>query len=146
MKTRNILIILLSFLGLGAFGGGGVLVLSPSGEMMGMPLGVLENSPFSNILIPGIILFTILGVIPLLLIYALIKKPKWRIPEFFNFFNDMHWAWSFSVYIGFALIIWIQTEMIYMKTVHWAHTLYMVVALLILFVAMLPQVRLIYKK
>jgi len=146
MKTRNILIILLSFLGLGAFGGGGVLVLSPSGEMMGMPLGVLENSPFSNFLIPGIILFTILGVIPLLLIYALIKKPKWRIPEFFNFFNDMHWAWSFSVYIGFALIIWIQTEMIYMKTVHWAHTLYMVVALLILFVAMLPQVRLIYKK
>ena len=146
MKTRNLLIFLLGFLGVGAFGGGGVLILSPGGEMMGMPLSAIESSPFSSFLIPGILLFTILGVTPLILIYGLIKKPKWRLPEFFNFFNDMHWAWTYSVYTGFALIIWIQTEMIYMKTVHWSHTLYMGIALFILFVAMLPQVRALYKK
>ena len=146
MKTRNILIFLLSILGIGAIGGGGALILSPSGLMMGMPLKIIQSSPFSNFLIPGIILFGVLGLIPLLLIYALVKKPKWRFPELFNFFDDMHWAWSFTIYIAFALIIWIQTEMMYLKAVHWSHSLYMGIALMILFVALLPQVRLFYKK
>lgn len=146
MKTRNTLIFLLGFLGLGAIGGGGAMILSPSGKLMGMPLFLLKSSPFTNFLIPGIILFSVLGVIPIILIYALIKKPKWRGFEFFNVFNDMHWAWSFSIYIGFALIIWIQTEMMFMKAVHWSHTLYMFIALLILLVALLPQMRLLYKK
>ena len=146
MKTRNMLVFLLGFLGLGAFGGGGVFILSPGGEMMGMPLSAIGSSPFTSFLIPGILLFTILGVVPLVLVYALIKKPKWWLPEFFNFFNDMYWAWTYSIYVGFALIIWIQTEMIAMKMVHWSHTLYMGIALAILFVAMLPQVRMLYKK
>ena len=146
MKMRNFLIFLLGLLGVGAFGGGGVFILSPGGEMMGMPLSIIENSPFSSFLIPGIILFTVLGVMPLVLVYALLKKPVWRLPEYFNFFNDMHWAWTFSVYVGFALVIWIQTEMIVLKMVHWSHTLYMGIALVILFVSMLPQVRMLYKK
>jgi hypothetical protein len=146
MKTRNILIYLLGFLGLGALGGGGVLILSPSGEMMGMPLKMIQNSPFSSFLIPGIILFVVLGLMPILLIYALIEKPKWRLPEYFNVFTDMYWAWTYTIYISFALIIWIQTEEIYLKAVHWSHSLYIGVALVILFVALLPQIRLLYKK
>jgi hypothetical protein len=146
MKTRNILIFLLAFLGLGALGGGGVFILSPSGEMMGMPVKIIQSSPFSNFLIPGIILFVVLGLMPILLIYALIQKPKWRFPEFFNFFNDMHWAWTYTIYSAFALIIWIQTEEIYLKSVHWSHSLYMGIALMILFVTLLPQIRLLYKK
>jgi len=146
MKTRNLLIILMGFLGLGAIGGGGVLIVSPSGRLMDMPHSVIQYSPFVNFLIPGIILFTLLGLMPVMLMYALIKKPKWRVLEYFNFFNDMHWAWSYTVYTGFALIIWIQTEMICMKSVHWSQSLYMGIALLILYVSLLPQVRLIYKK
>lgn len=146
MKTRNFLIFLLGFLGLGAIGGGGVLIISPSGELIGMPLSVIQYSSFDNFLIPGIILFTLLGIMPLLLIYGLIKKPKWRLPEFFNVFNDIYWAWSYSVYTGFALIIWIQTEMIIMKSVHWSQSLYMGIAILLLFVTLLPESRLIYKK
>jgi len=144
MKARNFLIFLLGFLGFGAIGGGGVLIVSPSGELMGMPLSIIQNSPFINFLIPGMILFTVLGIMPVILMYALIKKPKWQLPEFLNVFNDMYWAWSYSVYTGFALIIWIQTEMIVMKTVHWSQSLYMGIALLL--VTLLPQVRLMYKK
>ena len=146
MKTRNLLIFLLGFLGVGAIGGGGVLIISPSGEMIGMPLSVLQYSLFDNFLIPGILLFTLLGLMPVMLTYALITKPKWLLPEFFNVFNDMHWAWSYSVYTGFALMIWIQTEMIVMKSVHWSQSLYMGIAVLILYVALLPGIRLIYKK
>ena len=108
--TRNILLILLGFLGVGAIGGGGVLIISPTGEMLGMPSSMLEKSPFNSYLIPGIILFTVLGLIPLMLIIALIKKPKSKLADQFNFFKDMHWAWTYSIYIGFILIIWIQLQ------------------------------------
>jgi hypothetical protein len=146
MKTRNILIFLLGFLGLGALYGGGVLIFSPSGELMGMPLKMLQYSPFSNFLIPGIILFFILGMLPIVVIYALIRKPEWRLPEYVNVFTDMHWAWTFSVYIAFSLIIWIQTEMMILKAVHWSHSLYIGIAIIILFVTILPQNRSVFKK
>jgi len=146
MKTRNFLIFILAFLGLGAVGGGGVLIFSPSGEMMGMPLSAIDGSPFTSFLIPGILLFSLLGIFPLLTIYALIKKPSWRWGGYLNFFPDMHWAWSFSIYTGFTLIVWIQTEMICMKRVHWSHTVYMCLAIVLLFVTILPQVRSLYKK
>ena len=49
--TRNLLIALLAFLGLGAIGGGAVLIISPSGKLMGMPLSILNPSPFTDFLI-----------------------------------------------------------------------------------------------
>lgn len=143
---RNILLILLAILGLGAIFGGGVLIISPSGALFGMPLSMLKNSPFHNFLVPGIILFTVLGLIPSYLVFALIKKPENKLAERINFFHDMHWAWTFSIYVAFALIIWIQIEMVYLQAVHWSHTLYMFWAIAIIFIALLPPVRNEYKK
>jgi hypothetical protein len=145
--ARNILIALLSFLGIGALGGGAFLILSPSGKMIGgLPLSILEHSPFPDFLIPGIILFTILGLAPCLISIALVKKPKSDLAEKLNLFKDMHWAWSFSVYIAFALIIWIQVETIFVQSVGLLQTFYMLYAIPILLVALLPQVRNLYKK
>jgi len=144
MKTkaaRSILIILLTLLGLGAIFGGGVLIISPSGALFKMPLYLLNNSPFNNYLIPGIILFSVLGLAPILLVWALLKKPKYKLVELLNFYKDMYWAWTFCIYLAFALIIWIQVEMFYLQSVHWSHTLYMLLAIAIIFVALLPQVR-----
>lgn len=39
--TRNLLLALLALLGLGAIGGGGALTISPSGQLLGMPLALL---------------------------------------------------------------------------------------------------------
>ncbi len=61
--------------------------------------------------------------------------------ESINFFSDIYWAWSFSIYIAFALIIWIQIEMWYIQSVHWSHTLYMFWAIAIIFVALVPSIR-----
>jgi len=144
--ARNILLFLLSFLGLGAVFGGVVLIISPTGELFGMPLSMLDYSPFNNFLIPGIILFAILGVMPIGVTLALIKKPEYKFPELFNFFKDMYWGWTYCIYIAFALIIWIQIEMIILHAVHWSHTLYIFWALVIIFLALLPQVRNLYKK
>jgi len=146
MKTRNLLLFLLCFLALGAFYGGGLMILDSSGEMLGMPISMLDNASFNNFLIPGIILFTVLGIAPSLLVYALIKKPKSSFAEKFNAFKDMHWSWSFNIYIGFTLIIWIQLQMLIIKGVGWLHTLYVFLALVILFVALMPKIRRLYKK
>ncbi len=145
-KTRNILLILLGFLALGALGGGVVLIISPTGELIGIPLTELKNSPFNNFLIPGIILFSVLGLIPLMLIFALLKKPEYRLAEQINLFKDMHWSWTFSIYIAFMLICWIQIQMMFLQSVHWLHTFYMFYAVVIILFALLPPIRMLYKK
>ena len=144
--VRNILIYLLAFLSIGALFGGGILIISPSGKLIGMPLSMLSNSPFNNFLMPGIILFFVFGVFPIWVIYALIYKPESKFTERINFFNDMHWSWSLSIYIALALIIWIQVEMAFLNAVSWLHTFYMLFAICIIFVALLPKVRNLYKK
>jgi hypothetical protein len=146
-SERNILIFLLASLGLGAIGGGGTLIISPSGKLLGgLPLSMLERSPFTDFLVPGIILFFVLGVFPCLMVYALIKRPESKFAGYFNFYKDMYWAWSFSIYVAFALIIWIQIEMSFVQSVHWSHTLYIFWAIAIIFISLLPQVRNSYKK
>lgn len=144
--AKNMLVFLLAFLGLGAIAGGGALIISPSGELIGMPLSMLGHSPFKNFLLPGLILFIVLGISPILLIIALLKKSESALAERLNFFKDMHWSWSFSIYIAFALIIWIQLQMVFIQGVSWLHTFYMFYAVLILFIALVPSVRNIYRK
>ena len=145
-SERNILVFLLAFLGLGAIGGGGALLISPSGKLLGgLPLSILKNSPFTDFLVPGIILFVVLGLIPCLLVYALIKRPESKFAGYFNYFKDMYWAWSFSIYVAFALIIWIQVETIFVQGVGWLQTFYMLYSIPLVFVALLPKVRIFYK-
>lgn len=109
-STRNVLLFLLAFLAIGAIYGGEPSIISPSGELLGMPLSILGNSPFKNFIVPGIILFLVLGLVPIILMVALIKKPEYKFAERINFYKDMHWSWTFSIYVAFALIIWIQIE------------------------------------
>ena len=144
--ARNLLLLLLALLGLGALGGGGVLIASPSGKLMGMPLSLLAGSPFHSFLIPGLLLFLVLGVAPSLLVVALLKKPASPFAERLNPLSDMHWAWTGTIGVAFALIIWLQVQMAFLNAVSWLHTGYMFWALLILLVALLPQVRVLYKQ
>jgi hypothetical protein len=53
------------FLGVGAVGGGLALMAGPNGEILPIPVSALSGSPFSNYWVPGMILFTILGIGPL---------------------------------------------------------------------------------
>lgn len=150
MRTKiiqNIFLIVLGFLALGAIGGGIVLIISPTGELIGIPLSEFKNIPFNSYLIPGIILFSVLGVMPLLLIGALLRKPESKLAEQINVFKDMHWSWSYSIYIAFTLIGWVHIQLIFLQSsVHWLHTFYMFYAILIIIIALLPQVRNIYNK
>lgn len=143
---HSIHISLLLFLGISAIGGGGALIISPSGRLLGgLPLSILKNSPFSNFLIPGIILFLILGIFPVITIWALLKKPSFPFAQYFNLFKDMHWSWSCSIYCAFALIIWIQIETYFIQGVGWLQMFYMLYSIPMLIVALQPTVRKRYK-
>ena len=145
-RPQLILMILLTFLGAGALFGGGVFIISPSGKLFGMPLSMLDRTPFPDFLIPGLILFIVLGVTPCLLAVVLLKKPVSALADRLNGYPDMYWAWTGSIYVAFALIIWLQVEMMFLQAVGWLHTFYMLLAVAILIVALLPAVRLAYKK
>ena len=62
-KAAVVLEILLS---IGALGGGLVLMIAPRGEIMPLPLSALAGSPFDTYFVPGLILFGVLGLGPLI--------------------------------------------------------------------------------
>ena len=53
------------FLGVGAIGGGLALMAGPHGEVLPLPVAALAGSPFVDYFLPGAILFTVLGIGPL---------------------------------------------------------------------------------
>ena len=96
---RIFAIILLFVTGISAMGGGGLLIVDPSGEMMSFPLDLLDKSPFKNYLIPGIILFVTLGIFSLTTITAVLLRLK-----FYERLISLQ---------GLILIGWLSIELIF---------------------------------
>lgn len=65
---------LMLFQGISGLYGGIALVIDPTGELLQMPISMLENSPFNNFLVPGVILLTMLGIFPMVVLYGLWKS------------------------------------------------------------------------
>lgn len=108
--TRLTAVILLAFNGIGALYGGGMLIYDPSGAMLGLPKETLKHSPFSDFFLPGLILFVILGLGSIVTCIVAIMKTQ---------------GYPFlTIFIGFALSIWISVQMLMLQGVHWAHILY----------------------
>jgi hypothetical protein len=83
-------------LSVGALGGGLVLIVAPRGEIMPLPLSALAGSPFETYLGPGLILFTVLGLGPLIAArLAWIRHPL---------------APLAAAVVGAALLIWVAVE------------------------------------
>jgi hypothetical protein len=143
--TKNLLIFLLGFLSLGALYGGIIFIVKPDGSIFDLPVEILQNSAFKNFLIPGIILLVTFGLSPVYIIYALIKKPESRLFQKLNLLHDHHFAWTFSVYTGFILIIWINVQTLIFNAVDALHTIYSSLGILIICIALLPQTRKFYK-
>jgi hypothetical protein len=122
MKTKSktveiyILIVAVAIEAISAIYGGVSLMNDPSGDSIQLPIIMLEGTIFSSYLVPGIILFLLLGFFPLFLIFPLIFKPDWPIINGLNIYKSYHWAWTYTLYSSIMLIIWINVQMIILGT------------------------------
>ncbi|MFN7116569.1 MAG: hypothetical protein ACK4TA_07185 [Saprospiraceae bacterium] len=81
---RVLLMLLLLFVAVSAIPSGIMLVTAPDGSALQMPVSMLEGTPFSNYLIPGIVLCVVVGGSALAaLIAILIKHAKARLLAIF---------------------------------------------------------------
>ena len=140
----NLLIFLNAFLAFSALIPGGAFIIAPDGHLIQMPLSNLENSPFPDFLIPGILLFVFIGIYPAAVAFSLWKWPAWRWPDILNPFKQLHWSWAGSLAAGVILIIWIITEVQFMQ-VGLLHIFYFGWGVLILLVTLFPSVHEYYR-
>lgn len=128
-------------LGLGAVIGGFMLILDPSGKLLNMPVSLLERSPFSDFLIPGMILLLVLGLFPIVICMALLRRIHWTLVEKLNLYPKLYWAWTFSLYTSYALLIWIIVQVYIIQTVSLIHLFYFAWGLGIQMVTLLPDIQ-----
>ncbi len=140
------LVVLHVLLGVGAVISGGLLMAAPDGHLMQMPVSMLDHSPFSNFAIPGLILFTLLGIYPLCVAYGLWKRPGWRWPDAINPFKGIHWSWAASLAAGVIVVIWIVVEVIMLRAFEFLHALYLGWGIVLIVLTLLPVVRRYYTR
>lgn len=114
-KVYHLLFALHIFVGVGAVFGGLAAITNPKGPL-GIPIETLKNSPFSDFLIPGIILFTLIGL--------------------GNIFSALmfHFESKFQGYISsifsWALVIWIFVQCIMLNSIEALHIIFFIIGLI----------------
>ncbi len=88
----------LLLLGLNAVAGGFVLIVDPTGSTMGLPVDRLQGSPFSSFLVPGLVLFLVLGVYPQVVAYGLWTRRRW--------------SWRAALLVVPAVIVWLAVQIL----------------------------------
>jgi hypothetical protein len=101
-----------AFIGLGALGGGFMLVRDPSGSALELPMSLLEGSPFPDFLIPGMFLFAVNGVGSM--IGAGLS------------FTRRRYAQEIAIVLGAILVAWIVIQVVIISSFHWLHVLYFI--------------------
>lgn len=90
--------LLLLLNGISALFGGYVLIDDPSGGGMQMPVDLMKTRPFKDYLIPGIYLFSVLGVGSLIVLFMVIAHARYSAQA--------------VLLQGLATIAWIVTQMV----------------------------------
>lgn len=105
----RLLIALHLFVGIGALFGGVAAIMNPHNPL-GMSAGYLKNGPFKDYLIPGIILFTIIGLGNLF--------------SALMFYYKSNFQGYISSVFSWALAIWIVVQCIVLGAVAFPHVLF----------------------
>ncbi|PKM49703.1 MAG: hypothetical protein CVV02_14610 [Firmicutes bacterium HGW-Firmicutes-7] len=115
IKIYRILFALHFFVGFGALVGGFATIINPE-EPLGMSVKYLQYSPFKNYLIPGILLFIVIGLGNV--VSAIIVRMKFR----FQAYISSIFSW--------ALMIWIVVQCIMLNSVVFIHVFYFIIGLI----------------
>lgn len=132
-----VLCLLLLFVSVGALYGGGALVLKPDGSILGMEPW-LSKMPFPNFLLPGIILFLLNGVLPLVVMIGLLYKPSVPLFNTLNLYSDKHWSWAYSLYSGVTILSWIIIQQ-FLTDFFILQPIIALIGLLVIIITLLPR-------
>ena len=116
--VRTVAIVSLAFLAITAAWGAALLILSPVGSPMQIPVSVLEHTPFHSFLIPGIMLLVSQGLLGFVVLAIAI-------------FCKRGYGWWVG-FQGCMLFGWITIEVILLRTVVWLHYVYWALGLILI--------------
>ena len=139
-----LLLLFVGFQALSGLFGGGILVLDPTGGLLRLPVSVLDRTPFADFLVPGLILFLVLGIAPAAITVALWSKPAWSAAAWVEHAFGEHWTWVGAGVVGVGLLIWLAVEL-WLVGYSFLLFVYGVVGVLILVVALMPSTKRFYQ-
>ncbi len=123
VAVRTIAIIALSFLGLSGLVGAIPLIVHANDEPSWMPQSLLQHTPFRSFLIPGIILFSAIGVLSCRVLWMTLQR-------------QLGYGWWVALQ-GCTLLVWLIVEVIMIRLAAWPHYFYGAVALLLILSGMI---------
>jgi uncharacterized protein len=85
--------------------GGALMLADPSGADLGMNTGFLGGSPFSTFLVPGLVLFVVIGIGHLTAFSLTLRKDR-RAP-------------LLAVLLGVLLVVWILAQLVWLDPKSW---------------------------
>ncbi|MBS3769472.1 MAG: hypothetical protein V5A47_02515 [Bacteroidales bacterium] len=139
-----ILWLLIAIQTLQGLAGGLLMLFDPTGKSLRMPLLFLMGSPFPDYFVPGLFLLVFLGILPLLALIGLMTN-SWKWPNIINIYKDRHWGWTFSLYVGLILVLWMDLQISFIGYWHKVQTLHAINGVVILIFTLLPPVMEYYR-
>lgn len=115
------------FLGVTAFVSGLIMILDPSGVTMGLEPEWLDQTPFQDYRIPGLLLFSVLGIGSFIVLYGLVTMSKW--------------SWIAAVGLGVALVGWIGAQILLLQMYHVLQLIYGLLGVAFLVLSFHPSTR-----
>ena len=143
--VRYFHIALIIILAISGLFGGIALMADPSGDLLQMPIYLIENTFLGNYFLPGLILFILLGLFPSIVALGLISRRKIKYINSLNIYKKRFWAWTYSLYSGIILVIWIDVQILLIGWGSNLQSIYAFLGVLIIIVTLLPQTIRSYK-
>jgi hypothetical protein len=140
-----LLAFLLVFLGLGGLYGGIAMLTDPTGNSIQMS-EVLPLLPVPDYTLPGLFLLFIMGLVPLILAYALLARPNWAWAGSLSRWSGHHWAWTGTLVLGVILALWLVVQGLLIGFKWPIQYVTALNAFLIILLALVPGVRRLHAK
>lgn len=132
-------------LALNALAAGWAMMTGPDGSALRFPENLLSRSPFPNYWLPGLLLFLFNGLFPAFTLYGLVRKPRWHWAGILNIYAKQHWSWTYSIFAGIILIIWIAVQLFFIPY-FWLQPACIGLGVLILVFTLMPRVMRYYQQ
>jgi len=86
-----------------------LLVVDPSGALLGFPSSMAEKIPFHSFFLVGLFLFFVYGLYPLLIAHGAWTKEELFFGEISRA-GGIHWSWQGGVVLLAILVVWLFVE------------------------------------